>query len=301
MVTATYAPHPANAGITPALLWTARTLLAITAPALLLAIAVPWLARNHDSANAIAYTLLGIVLAEIAWVIALRHLRERIRFHVPGAMRKGFAPPRALDLIADIIEGGIIVAAIWIASTATLSMDEIATFIVALTLTFIGAVLIPSSVRTIYRIRRDHPTERLSRVTSMLLRGGIPASIALTIGWGLFPDRLASDGRALTLTMLATTTALLIVLAFLRHATTPPTGNDGDVGARPKRAIGITHTSDSRDTLRAAGDTLGDAVLSWTNAAPSLEDRERARGRGRIGVIGFLALAVLALLLSMLL
>lgn len=299
MVTATHAPHPANAGPTPALLWTARTLLAITAPALLLAIAVPWLARNHDSTNAIVYALLGIGLAEIAWVIALKHLRERIRFHVPGAMRKDFAPPRTLDLIADIIEGGVIVAAIWIASTATLSMDEIATFIVALALTFIGAVLVPSSVRSIYRIRRDHPTERLSRVTSMLLRGGIPASIALTIGWELFPDRLASDGRALTLTMLATAAALFIALAFLRHATTLPTGNGGDVGARPKRAIRITHTPSPRDTLRKTGDTLGDAVLSWTNAAPSLEDRERARRRGRNGVIGFLSLAVLALLLPM--
>lgn len=294
MVTSTYAPHPVNAGITPALTWGAKTLLSIAVPALAIAVALPWLARNHSNPTLVIYAIVGLAVVEVAWVLTLRRLRESIRFHVPGAMRKEAAPPRALDLLVAAVDGTVIIAAIWIAFNATQTMGEVATFLVAFTFTFIGATGIPFSVRYAYRIGRNHDTGRLRHTTSLLLHATIPAALAFTLGWGLFPDRLAGDGRSITVVMIVVATMCLTLPTLLKHITAPPKPDGGnETGTRPARTITITHTTSPRDMFREAGDSIGDAVLSWADAAPSLEDRDRARHMGRVGLYSLLALVAL--------
>lgn len=299
MVTATYAPHPVQAGIFPGLMWVTQSLLHLAYPALGIAVVLPWFARNHDNTGILTYGVLILVAALVAWTVCARKLREHIRFHIPGAMRKGFAPPGALDLTVNFIEGAVTVTALYVAVTATDSMNEIGTFIVALTLGFMGAVSIPVCVRSAYRASRNHPQfEALRIVTSMCFHTGIPIAIALSAGWSLLPDRLMTGGREFIITALILSSTLLIVSVFINRATASRSQNDDHAGTPPRRTITINHIASKRDAIHELSDSIGDAVLSQADASPSLEDRERARGLARVGVYVALA-AVLVLSLAM--
>lgn len=271
MVTTSAPPHPLRAGPVPATLWAALLLTEILMPLFLIGIGLPAYAQLHSSPARLVTAVLIAGSCLIAVAALTRWTRHSLRMRTPGAMRRYTwkdpgTGPRAVDLIATVLCGSACVSAVIMAAGSIDITDPPAAALILFGLALLGGGGLVAGIWDSAATVADRLPGWRRALLFPLARRIMPAILA-TLPLITTP---LPDARALG--WYGWIAAAVVTACILAASRLPLTMTERSVAAGVRQ-----------DAADLTG-SITTMILSRTNPAPTLSDRQQMARKVRVGL-----------------